>query len=147
MKKFILFLFLSLIVLSGLSSQEISGVVYDAKFDRPLEKVNLIFIGTAHGCVTDRKGYFRISGIRKGKYVLRATLIGYKTYEKEIEIGDAWGWQPHLPAMMGAGFLPLTGSFCRFYRVGWHNLPGFGFGGLVYSAHQAALSVMKNELR
>jgi len=67
--------------------------------------------------------------------------------KRDIEIGDAWGWQPRLPAMMGAGFLPLTGSFCRFYRVGWHNLPGFGFGGLVYSAHQVALAVLKNELR
>ncbi|MCK5680364.1 hypothetical protein KAI46_06085 [bacterium] len=63
-----------------------------------------------------------------------------------VNRGDIWGWQPRLPAMMGAGFLPLTGSFCRFYRVGWHNLPGFGIGGLVYSARQAAFSVLKNEL-
>ena len=57
-----------------------------------------------------------------------------------------WGWRPHLPAMMGGGFLPLTGSLCRFYRVGWHNLPGFGLGGLIYSARLAALKVLKNEL-
>ena len=69
-----------------------------------------------------------------------------KPGENRLEVGDAWGWQPHLPAMMGAGFLPLTGSFCRFYRVGWHNLPGFGLGGLVYSARQAASYILKNEL-
>ena len=60
--------------------------------------------------------------------------------------GAVWGWQPRLPAMMGGGFLPLTGSFCRFYQVGWHNLPGFGLGGLVYSARQAATAVLSNEL-
>ncbi len=81
------------------------------------------------------------------RHLWREMEPGKRDGKKNIEIGDAWGWQPHLPAMMGAGFLPLTGSFCRFYRVGWHNLPGFGFGGMVYSAHQTALSVLKNELK
>ena len=60
---------------------------------------------------------------------------------------NTWGWQPRQSAMMGGSFLPLTGSFCRFYQVGWHNLPGFGLGGLVYSARQAAVSVLSNELK
>ncbi len=66
--------------------------------------------------------------------------------ETVIKPGDYWGWQPRLPAMMGGGFLPLTGSFCRFYRVGWHNLPGFGLGGLVCSARQAASLILANEI-
>ncbi len=66
--------------------------------------------------------------------------------EADSKSGDCWGWQPRLPAMMGGGFLPLTGSFCRFYRVGWHNLPGFGLGGLVYSARQAASLILANEI-
>ncbi len=66
--------------------------------------------------------------------------------QTDIKLGDCWGWQPRLPAMMGGGFLPLTGSFCRFYRVGWHNLPGFGVGGLVYSARQAASLILANEI-
>ncbi len=60
---------------------------------------------------------------------------------------NVWGWQPRQPAMMGGSFLPLTGSFCRFYQVGWYNLPGFGLGGLVYSARQTAVSVLSNELK
>jgi hypothetical protein len=67
--------------------------------------------------------------------------------ENDFEIDDSWGWQPQLPAMMGGGFLPLSGSFCRFYQLGWHNLPGFGLGGLIYSAHQVAVSVLKNDLK
>ncbi len=67
--------------------------------------------------------------------------------QSELENGDVWGWRPRLPAMMGGGFLPLTGSFCRFYQVGWHNLPGFGLGGLVYSARQVAAAVLSNELK
>jgi len=58
-----------------------------------------------------------------------------------------WGWEPRLPAMMGGGFLPLARGFRRFYQVGWHNLPGFGFGGLVYSAHQAAVRVWTHDLQ
>ncbi len=65
----------------------------------------------------------------------------------EQKKGAVWGWKPRLPAMMGGGFLSLTGSFCRFYQVGWHNLPGFGLGGLVYSARQAATAVLSNELK
>ena len=68
------------------------------------------------------------------------------TGETGVDAGDCWGWQPRLPAMMGGGFLPLTGSFCRFYRVGWHNLPGFGLGGLVYCARQAASLILANEI-
>ncbi len=66
---------------------------------------------------------------------------------KDQEKGYTWGWRPRLPAMMGGGFLPLIGSFCRFYQVGWHNLPGFGLGGLVYSARQVATAVLKKELK
>ncbi len=60
---------------------------------------------------------------------------------------NIWGWKPQLPAMMGGGFLPLSGSFCRFYQVGWHNLPGFGLGGLIYSAYQVATSALKTDLK
>ncbi len=78
-------------------------------------------------------------------------LIGHRWQavgeEKEQKPGHVWGWQPQLPAMMGGSFLPLTGSLCRFYQVGWHNLPGFGLGGLVYSARQAATAVLRNELK
>ncbi len=68
------------------------------------------------------------------------------TADAVVAAGDCWGWQPRLPAMMGGGFLPLTGSFCRFYRVGWHNLPGFGLGGLVCSARQAASLILADEI-
>jgi len=58
-----------------------------------------------------------------------------------------WGWEPKLPAMMGGGFLPLRCGFMRFYQVGWHNLPGLGFGGLVYSAWQVARTVWIHDLQ
>jgi len=57
-----------------------------------------------------------------------------------------WGWGPRLPAMMGGGFLPLVRGYCRFYQVGWHNLPGFGLGGLVYAARQAAVRIWTHDL-
>lgn len=66
---------------------------------------------------------------------------------EDQKLAHNWGWEPQLPAMMGGSFLPLTGSLCRFYQIGWHNLPGFGLGGLIYSAHQAATVVLRNELK
>ena len=60
---------------------------------------------------------------------------------------SVWGGIPRLPAMMGGGFLPLHCGFLRFYQVGWHNLPGFGLGGLVYSAWQAARLIWTHDLQ
>ena len=71
----------------------------------------------------------------------------FQDHSNDLAKSDSWGWQPRLPAMMGGGFLPLSGSFCRFYQLGWHNLPGFGLGGLIYSAHQVAVSALKTELK
>lgn len=88
MKKFALVLFIALVTFKGLFPQEFNGVVYDAKFDRPLEKVNVTFVGTAFGSVTNKEGNFRISGISPGRYTLQASLVGYKIYAKEVEITD-----------------------------------------------------------
>ncbi len=61
-------------------------------------------------------------------------------------VAGLWGGVPRLPAMMGGGYLPLQCGYRRFYQVGWGNLPGFGLGGLVYSAWQAARAVWVRDL-
>lgn len=71
----------------------------------------------------------------------------FADHPDDFAVDGLWGWRPQLPAMMGGGFLPLSGSFCRFYQIGWHNLPGFALGGLIYSAHQVAAAVTENELK
>ncbi|OQX75942.1 MAG: hypothetical protein B6D64_10785 [Bacteroidetes bacterium 4484_276] len=78
--------FISLLSFICLPAQQITGTVYDAKFDRPLEKVNLVVEGAGVGAVSDKDGGFRILGLSVGKYLLKATLVGYLAWEKEIEI-------------------------------------------------------------
>jgi outer membrane receptor protein involved in Fe transport len=77
---------ISLIPFIYLPAQHISGTVYDAKFDRPIEKVNIVIDGTNHGATTDKNGNFKIDGLKDGKYEIRASLVGFLTFEKEIEI-------------------------------------------------------------
>jgi len=84
------------IVLSGLlflftlqmKGQEIRGIVYDAKFDRPLPNVSVLLTDSRHGSVSDKSGNFKISGIKPGNYKLMASMVGYLIYEKEIEVSS-----------------------------------------------------------
>ncbi|MEA3241244.1 MAG: hypothetical protein U9P37_06725 [Pseudomonadota bacterium] len=56
-----------------------------------------------------------------------------------------WGYQPKLPPVMGGAFLPVISTYKKFYHVGWENLPGFGFSGLVYAARKTADRIIANE--
>lgn len=58
-----------------------------------------------------------------------------------------WGCQPKLPPVMGGAFLPVISTYKKFYHVGWENLPGFGFSGLVYAARKTADRIIANEYR
>ncbi|OYT12836.1 MAG: hypothetical protein B6I19_08250 [Bacteroidetes bacterium 4572_114] len=60
-------IFISLLSFICLPAQQITGTVYDAKFDRPLEKVNLVVEGAGVGAVSDKDGGFRILGLSVGK--------------------------------------------------------------------------------
>ncbi|NIA19392.1 MAG: hypothetical protein GWP07_03020 [Xanthomonadaceae bacterium] len=75
--------------------------------------------------------------------ILDASRINFQpqTVEKE------WGCQPKLPPVMGGAFLPVISTYKKFYHVGWENLPGFGFSGLVYAARKTADRIILNEYR
>jgi len=89
MKKFGLILLISFLVTEYPFAQQIIGTVYDAKYDTPLEKVNLVIHGTGSGAISGEDGNFRISGLSEGKHLLQATLVGYLLFEKEVDLsGD-----------------------------------------------------------
>lgn len=77
-----LFIFISI----SSFSQQISGYVYDAKFDHPLPDVNITLDGESIGAKTDSLGFFKISKVQTGNFSLRASLIGYYVYEKSIKV-------------------------------------------------------------
>jgi outer membrane receptor protein involved in Fe transport len=65
----------------------LAGKVTDVSTGEALPGVNIVIVGSGRGGVTNSKGEFSITGVTPGKYLVRASLIGYKTIEaKNIEI-------------------------------------------------------------
>lgn len=89
MKKRLLFAVLALLSCTAMSGQNISGTIYDAKFDRPVENANIQIVETGKGDFTDNDGYFEIKDVDPGTYTLRVSLVGYLIDEKEVEVTTA----------------------------------------------------------
>src|SRR5664279_1851910 len=45
--------------------------------------------GTTLGTVTDKKGFYKISRILPGKYILRVSFVGFETQEQTVDIQNA----------------------------------------------------------
>jgi len=60
---------------------KIEGRVYDRQNRQPLTGVNVFLVDTQLGAVTDSAGNFAIISIAPGQYKLRATMIGYESFE------------------------------------------------------------------
>ena len=73
---FIVFLFLS----SSAYSQQysISGFVKDNASGDVLVGANVFVDGTTIGTSSDKKGFFKISGLNEGDYTFKISYIGYK---------------------------------------------------------------------
>ncbi len=84
---FLLFLFLP----GGALAQNlgsISGFVRDVETGETLLLANVVLEGTGYGAATNDAGYFTITGIPPGEFVLRVSFVGYAAYRQEIELGD-----------------------------------------------------------
>lgn len=71
----------------------VRGKIMDARTKEAMEFVNVSIrkAGTTvplNGTVTDQTGSFELSGIAWGTYVLTASFIGYKPYEKEFTLSS-----------------------------------------------------------
>jgi len=60
---------------------KIEGRVYDRQNRQPLIGANVFLVDTQVGAATDSAGNFTIAGIAPGQYKLRATMIGYESFE------------------------------------------------------------------
>ncbi|MDD8017318.1 MAG: TonB-dependent receptor [Bacteroidota bacterium] len=57
----------------------ISGEIRDAVTKQPLPGATVLIVGTRLGIVANENGYYVIKNIDPGKYVLRASMIGYES--------------------------------------------------------------------
>lgn len=92
MRKFILSLMFIFLLLFSLANAQkktygaLTGTIKDIETKEPLVGANLIFSGTTLGTMSDLEGNFSLSKVPVGKYKIKATIIGYKSSEQEIEI-------------------------------------------------------------
>ena len=81
----------SCLLTSDASSQSatVRGFVTDGGDGRPLEGVNVVLTNTSGellGSASDAEGFYIIRRIDPGAYTLRASFIGYVTYEQELTL-------------------------------------------------------------
>jgi TonB-dependent receptor len=84
--KAIIFIFIC--AYSVFSQGSIKGIVVDAISNDLLPGANVILQNTSLGAATDINGYYKITGIQPGNYVIEVIYIGYKTFTQDIEIAD-----------------------------------------------------------
>ncbi|MFQ5676894.1 MAG: TonB-dependent receptor, partial [bacterium] len=64
----------------------IRGLVRDAENNQPLERANVLILGTTGGAATDKQGYYEIKGLRPGEYKLEARMMGYKKQVRGVNV-------------------------------------------------------------
>lgn len=79
-------IFLSLLFLStGLSGQSIKGKIYSQNAKDALVGVSIRLEGPdSMGGATDEKGIFHFQNIQPGKYTIKASYVGYNTYQTTL---------------------------------------------------------------
>lgn len=86
--QFIFFAFLFTILTGTLIGQNgtIRGFVYEKETGEPVIFTNVYLRGTTYGSATDVNGYFAISQIPPGKYILTVTFLGFDTLQESVTV-------------------------------------------------------------
>ncbi len=64
----------------------VRGFVYEEASGEPVIYTNAYLQGTSKGASTDLNGYFSITDVPAGAYILEVTYLGFDTLRKEIEV-------------------------------------------------------------
>jgi len=90
-KSHVIIIFLSILLIfliKNLSAQEmrgsIMGKVVDKETYQPLPGVNIFLEETELGAASNGDGEFRILNVPPGKYILQASMVGYKIERKDV---------------------------------------------------------------
>ena len=87
MKQLFSFILTLLISLSSYAQTgTVKGFVYDKESGEPIIFTNVILKGTSIGIQTDVNGYYSITKIKPGEYVLSVSNLMYEKFEKSIVI-------------------------------------------------------------
>ncbi len=76
----------SLVLANSNAGSSIAGFVKNAESKETLISATVFLKGTKNGALTNKNGYFSITGIPEGKYTLVASLVGYEKTETKLEI-------------------------------------------------------------
>ncbi|HHH52076.1 MAG TPA: TonB-dependent receptor [Bacteroidetes bacterium] len=90
-KLFAITFFIIISTLFSLKAQKgiLRGNVYDQETGEPIMYGSVSLEGTKYHTLTDLDGFFNITNIEEGKYVLQISYLGYKPLKENIEIKDA----------------------------------------------------------
>ncbi|HEY6951143.1 MAG TPA: TonB-dependent receptor, partial [Bacteroidota bacterium] len=66
----------------------ISGTIRDSQSGDPLPAASVILSGTGFGAASDADGKYVIRNVIAGSYTLRASYVGYKTLETQVEVKE-----------------------------------------------------------
>ena len=96
MKQKVLYLFLSLILMSiSVSAQtgggRITGVVIDDSGEEPLPGTTIFIEELKKGIATNEHGDFSFSDIPTGTYTLTVSFMGYRTQTRKVTVGNERG--------------------------------------------------------
>ncbi|OUX35186.1 MAG: hypothetical protein CBE24_00310, partial [bacterium TMED264] len=80
------YLILIQICISAVFGRSISGTVSDSSNGSPLVGANIMLKGTSHGAATNADGRYSIDKIPDGEYVISASYMGFKSFEKNVSI-------------------------------------------------------------
>lgn len=67
------------------NTSKISGYIIDSNSKNPLIGVN-ISITKSKGATTNTNGYFELTNLKEGKYILKVSMVGYKSIIKKLTI-------------------------------------------------------------
>lgn len=67
---------------------ELAGTVTDAKSGEPLPGVTIQIVELSKGTASNFDGEYSITGIPSGTYTVRATFVGFKSFNSDVTIGS-----------------------------------------------------------
>ena len=81
-----IFLLLSIVAIASAQTGTVKGFVYDKETGEPFLFANVFLEGTAFGASTDLNGFYQITKVPAGDYVLKTTFIGMDTASVSISL-------------------------------------------------------------
>lgn len=86
LKRILITLFVIFINIKAFAQNDVKGFVYEKSTEEPMMFCNVYLKGTTMGASTDINGFFNITKIPDGDYVLMVTNLGYDTISEPISL-------------------------------------------------------------